>query len=255
MTTDNTPEIPPSRDAPARLKLRASGPMTWPNYALDTFIAPYLSQLTSADIPDRSEIAAQAKGWLGRHILRSMVQLSLPPGQRSHVFRFLRRSTGTVRFYEQGRLATLEFLEHHSARQPAVSRYAAATDYWDAFLAQGWQAVTSWFHIINQRNTMFKLFKEADGSLFERLHGLYTDEKHAESRFQKTMLDPAASFSMWMTTAGLVTKGNHLDWIEAAELVDYLAGRIEALETTLNDIYHAESSATPPVAQVKPAVE
>lgn len=251
MATDNTPEPAASGDAARHLELRA-GPATWSNYAQDTFIAPGLSQFTSADILDRSAAETEAKQWLGRHILRSMFQLSLPPGVRSHVFRFLRRSSGTVRFYEQGRLATLEFLRHHSAKQPAVSLYAAAADFWDAFLAQGWQAVTSWSHIIQQSGMMFR---PGVGSLFQRLHGLYTDEKHAESRFQRSMDDPAASFSLWMTSAGLVTRDNHLNWAEAAEVVDYLARCVQEMETALSEIHRAESSRTRATPEARPGSE
>jgi len=99
------------------------------------------------------------------------------------------------------------------------------------------------------------MFAPGDGSLFERLHGLYTDEKHAEARFQQTTLDRAATFSMWMTTEGLVTKGNHLNWAEAAELVDCLAGWVHELDKTLNDVYVAAKSATTPVASVTPPIE
>jgi len=205
--------------------------MTWTNIAMDTYLAPHMSELKTADIPDRSNAVAASEAWLTRFTLKAMFQINLPAQVRQYLFMFIRRSAATARLHAQARALTLEFLAKNSNEQPALMLYTRAIDCWDAFLAQGWQATVFWSFIIERPREIFT----GSESSFARLNGLHNDGKHAESRIEAGELSADSTFTMWMTPAGLVSAKHSLTWLETAELVDCLQVWNQVIERDLDD--------------------
>lgn len=71
--------------------------------------------------------------------------------------------------HERARQATVGFL----ANRQSVSLYAAAILHWEFFLGQTWSALVLRDRLIHPTPGRPRVFSQGDGSVEERLHGVY----------------------------------------------------------------------------------
>lgn len=180
------------------------------SYAKDTYLAPYMSRFTSADIPDMSQFADESARWLETFALLTMFGLNLPTQTRQAMFNFLRRAEAAYRAYEDARIETTQFVSDGGA----LITYARAMSYWETFLSQAWQGYALVGQLFGQR-----AFEKADGSVAQRLHALYNQTKHVESMIADGRMPENGTMSVWLTNGGLQGHAEALSYDETSEIV------------------------------------
>ena len=75
--------------------------MPWSNFVTDKFIAPEMSQFTSATLPDLSAIDSEQEFWLANYILNSILRVNIQSPERQRLFNFLRRSHSAFEEYSR----------------------------------------------------------------------------------------------------------------------------------------------------------
>lgn len=192
------------------------------NYAKDTFIAPGLSGFTQADIPDMSRHSSQSSQWLDNHVLNIMLRGSWSPPLSAYVFNFLRRAAYAFHEHDEARRASLSSL---AFRNQSPSTYAEALFHWETFLGQSWHALK-----LLQGAFDLTLFKKGNGSASERLHDLYNEMKHVESRIENGQMPTGATVPVWLTNAGLESVDAELSYLETGEILEFVAAWASALK-------------------------
>ena len=147
---------------------------------LDKFLAPYVSNFHSAEIPDLSD---DSSSWLSKYFLNSVLRGSYANPFRQYVFNFLRRVEGAHVAHQCARSATAIFL--NGSRQ-SMSRYMEAIFHWEAFLAQSWMA-----YALTENLNGTPPFRKGDGSVEERVNLLYNRSKHSDTAYAIILRSPA----------------------------------------------------------------
>jgi hypothetical protein len=191
-------------------------------YFLDKFVAPGISDFTSAEIPDVSEYDPESKFWLANFVLNSGLRGTFDPPDNAYAYNYLRRTVAAFSEHEEARQATLAFLS--SGRQ-SLSRYAAATLHWEFFLGQSWHAyllLRGLFKFLTKQDIP-QVFVQGEGSVEERLNYLYNHMKHVESRIENGQVVEGATIPVWLTNEGLRSTDALLTYAETGDILRDLA--------------------------------
>lgn len=188
---------------------------------LDKHIAPGVSELTSAEIPDMSSWAEQSPHWIANYFLNSALGASFAPPMNAYAYNYLRRAQYAFSEHHLAREATLGFL---AGEAQSVRGYADALFHWECFLGQSWHAlsilITAW---------QGKAFDKNDGSVEQRLNALYNQMKHVESRIDNGQMLPGATVPVWLENRGLRSVDTRLTYTETAEVLKEIAKYANAL--------------------------
>jgi len=176
------------------------------SYAKDTFVGPYMSTFTAAEIPDMSDHDPQQEHWISIFILNTMFRVKLPQSDRQYMFNFLRRAEAAFREYALAREQTLLFL----SLPDSPSHYIAAITYWEDFLSQAWIS----FDLLRKLAHVPKgsLFKKGEDTVLERLNSLHSLSKHATDE----AFPDDATLVIWLRNNGIHSKRTHLTFDEMA---------------------------------------
>lgn len=188
-------------------------------HILDKFLAPYVSNFRSAEIPDLSD---ESSSWLSKYFLNSVLRGSYADPFRQYVFNFLRRVEGAHVAHQCARSATAEFL--HGSRQ-SMSRYMEAIFHWEAFLAQSWMA-----YALSERVNETRPFEGSDGSVEQRVNLLHNRSKHSDTAIEAGQLPPDGTIPVWMEDDGLHGIDVMLSWEETSEVLRDLSNFANMLE-------------------------
>lgn len=209
---------------------------------LDENIAPGVSDFTSAEIPDCSDLAPQMKFWIKNFFINSTLRSRFRPPMQAYAYNYLRRAQRAFIEHNLARAVTLEFLAQGGQ---APQLYADALFHWETFLGQTWHAfqilATAWDG---------QVFERMDNSPEQRMNSLYNQMKHVESRIENNQIRPGATVPVWLEEAGLISIDSRLSFVETRNLLTELAKYAEALvdprtaRATL-DLQVGGSSATP----------
>lgn len=193
-------------------------------YAKDNYIAPGMSEFTSAAIRDMTGTSAEQEHWLYNYMLNTLFRVTLDERVRQSLFNFLRRSQFAFREYALAREQTVTYLK----RVDAVSTYFLAIGHWEVFLAYAYQA----FELL-ARTEKRALFEPGDGSVLQRLWLLYNRSKHVNKAINAGQLAPGSTLAVWLTNEGLSAAGGNLTFDEMAEILEELARWSDAAQDPL----------------------
>jgi hypothetical protein len=189
---------------------------------LDRYIAPGVSDFTTADIPEMSAHDPQSSYWVANHFLNSIARAgyNLPLG--AHVQHYLRRSEAAFAEHARAREATLSFLE---AGGQSPTLYSEALLHWEFFLGQSWHAYVLLRQMLRllSEDPSPNIFERNDGSVEQRLNLLYNAMKHVESRIDAGQLPENATSPVWLSNRGLECTDGHLTYHETAEVLRFVA--------------------------------
>lgn len=163
-------------------------------YITDTMFAPHMSEFTEADMPDVLSNVDGYDSWLSRFLLNSVFRSRFTGKLYQFAFNFLRRSEGACREYKAARCETAKFI--NGSRQ-SISQYCRAIQHWEYFLSHSWHSFLLLSSFVSHPRS--KIFKRGDGSVDERLNGLYNASKHAESQIDCGQLPITYSMPIWLT--------------------------------------------------------
>jgi hypothetical protein len=178
----------------------------------DTYVATEISNFDKAEIPDMSTTQRESLHWISNYILNSVLRGALPSPQREYRFNFLRRAMIAYSEHFLARHATLAFLE---SEEQSFGKYFTAIHHWEQFLAAAWNAL----HTLRRAAIVARLYEPGDGSIAERLHGLYNRTRHTESRIENGQMPPQGSLPVWLCNSGLRSVDCELTFAETGELL------------------------------------
>jgi len=182
---------------------------------IDKYIAPGVSTFTNADIPDMSSWAKESPHWIANFFLNSAFSASFAPEMKAYAYNFLRRTQFAFSEHHLARESTFRFLKKSSV---SPTLYVEALFHWECFLGQSYHAfkllATAWEGTIYKKN---------DGSIEQRLHALYNQVKHVESRIESGQMLPEATVSVWLENNGLKSIDATITYAETADTLKELA--------------------------------
>lgn len=166
--------------------------MPWSSYALDTFMAPKLSQLSSCGAPELATSNTQIAPFL----LNSILGVKLPEPFHRLAFNFIRRVDQASHEYAQGRDYLLKYLQ---TQEPLpISLYFQALTHFEQTLAMLYQAA-----MFCKELTGTWPYEQGDHSLFDRINGLYNASKHMHGRIAGPHFPADVTVAVWITNDGL----------------------------------------------------
>jgi len=196
----------------------------WSNYVTDKFMAPEMSQFTSATLPDLSAIDSEQEHWLANYILNSIMRVNVESPDRQRFFNFLRRSHSAFEEYAAARELTLTYLTEPETKLS----YLKAIGHWEALLAYIWQA----YRLILPAR-FGNLYEKGEDSSFERLNNLYNMSKHADGAILDGKYFEDSSLCVWLTNEGLKSTDELVTFEEVAEMLTQLAQLAAAIQDPL----------------------
>jgi hypothetical protein len=179
-------------------------------HAMDTYIAPHMSEFTTGTIKDMSHHARELTSSTQLFALNSMFWTGLELATRQAMLNFIRRSEAAVRTYEEARLETLRYLDDDS-----INAYMRAMSSWETFLSQSWLG-----YALIMRIFRTKFFEPNDGSLPQRLNLLYNQTKHVESMIAGGNMAADSTLSVWLTNTGLESNDAAVTFDELSDVVE-----------------------------------
>jgi hypothetical protein len=188
------------------------------NYALDTFVAQKLSELTA---PSATSVAQEFPGldtWLTTFVLKTIFHLSLPQDRAALAFALLRRAQAAIEDYDDACAALRPIVE----RQKTVSEYFRALRKLEGAIAMLYQA-----YDFAMKGLGIKLFEPDDGTPYQRLNLLYNRSRHTNV----STLPPGHLHTVWLQNDGVYTDGATLRFDELEDLLRDL-GRIAERTST-----------------------
>jgi hypothetical protein len=114
--------------------------------------------------------------------------------------------------HNMARYATLAFLE---SEERSFGRYFTAIHHWEQFLTSSWHALDT----LRRAGVVGRLYEPGDGSIAERLHGLYEQMKDTEARMEAGEMPPQGSLAVWLCDSGLRSTDCELTFAETGELL------------------------------------
>jgi hypothetical protein len=181
-------------------------------YALDTFVAPKISELTVCSIPDMSNHSSESEHWVSNFILNSIFRVSVEPRPKQYILFFLRRAETAFREYENARIS---FQDYVDGRRQRVSVYFKSLFHFETCIAQMWQAIDQTMSF-GKRATgeTTKIYTKGDGSSYERLNNLYNISRYAGDNIPES-----GTLPVWLTNVGLEAKDISTSFVELAEIL------------------------------------
>jgi hypothetical protein len=175
-------------------------------YALDTFVAQDLSQLTECralpvapDFPDCSS-------WLSSFVLNWIFRVPLTTEKAALAFALIRRAEGAVADYEEAR----EHLAKLAAGNRSISLYFRCLRRFESTVGMLYQSLD-----FVRKALGVQLFTQGDGSPYERLNLIYNKGRHSNPE----TLPAGQLHAVWIKNDGLYTEGANLTFDELGELI------------------------------------
>ena len=188
------------------------------SYVTDTMFAPHMSEFTKAEVPDVLKEIDNHESWLSMFLLNSVLRSRYTGKTYQFAYNFLRRSEGVCREYELARKQTAIFLK---GSRLSISLYSRAIQHWEYFLSHGWHSFLLLSSFAGHpRNA---IFKKGDGSVDEKLNGLYSLSKHAESQIENGHIPDTHTIPIWLENDGLRSVRYNLSFGEARDIVMLMA--------------------------------
>lgn len=175
-------------------------------YALDTFVAQDLSQLTECRAAPIAPEFPDYSSWLSSFVLNWIFRIPLPKDKAALAFALIRRAEGVIVDYEEarGHLASLV------AGGRSISLYFRCLRRFESTVAMLYQSLD-----FVRRALGIKLFNQGDGSPYERLNLIYNKSRHSDPE----TLPAGQLHALWIKNDGLYVDGANLTFDELRDLV------------------------------------
>ena len=183
------------------------------HFALDTFVAQGLSQLTSCSPASLAEEFPNRQEWLTEFILRRMFNNHVAEDRVVSAFALIRRAEAALDEWELGCTAATQNIQ-----RPSV--YFRTLRHLEASLAALWQGLD-----FGRRAVGVDLFARGDATVYERINWLYNKGRH----FDQTSLPAGALHPLWLTNDSICSHEHSVTFEEvrdALRLLGRVASRI-----------------------------
>jgi hypothetical protein len=171
--------------------------MQWYNSALDNFIAPRLSQLTSCgadELPVRQKL-------LPEFVLNSKFRMKYGDQLKKNTLNLIRHVDHAALAYDAGRACLLDYLSDKPGKR--VTAYFGAVSYFETHVAHLNLARWLAMRIARHPDRDAKLFSKHSDCFDERLQEIHNWAKHLDNKITEGKLPKGYTVSIWLTNAGL----------------------------------------------------
>ncbi len=176
------------------------------DYALDKFVAPKLSELTACG----ADKLAEPENLLSNFILNNIVVVRYVEPMRANAFNMIRRVDQASYEYEQGRDNLSKYL---NTPPEVISPYFRALSHFEQCVAMLYQSALFAARLVDEK----VLYKQGDGSFFERMNKLYTASKHMVERIEQGRIPVDATTGVWLTNDGIECEDASVNFAELRE--------------------------------------
>jgi len=175
-------------------------------YALDTFVAQDLSQLTECRaVPVAPEFPA-CSSWLSSFVLNWIFLIPLTNEKAALAFALIRRAEGAIADYEEAR----ECLTSLVTGNRSISLYFRCLRRFESTMGMLYQSLD-----FVRKALGIQLFTHGDGSPYERLNLIYNKSRHSNPE----TLPAGQLHAVWIKNDGLYTDGANLAFDELRDLI------------------------------------
>lgn len=189
------------------------------NYALDTFVAHRLSELTSCGAPQLME---ESK-WTNTFILNTIFRFSAPAKLRAYLLNFVRRAEAASAAYREARRQLLEYL---ATPRNVISPYFLSLAQFEVCITQCYQGYELIASAVGA-----KLYKPGEDSVESRLQTVYVDSKHMDKMINGEKLPESATSGIWITNSGIESCRGSITFQELHDLLSAMHKLAEQLCT------------------------
>lgn len=224
------------------------------NYALDTYVAPKMSQLTQCNVSDLTKRFDQLHYWVNNFITTAI--FAVMPNRKVYIslLNQFRRTQAAFTEYDNGRVALERYIEiSQDKKGTSISQYMKALSHFEMFLGQAYQAYLLFrthFEAYEKGNGPSKLTKEIkeieifdnEGQLYKgKLRLFYNFSKHMDARIHKEHYPDEGGVPLWLTNEGLEYQWNEEDrsivnsfyWLEMEIILTDLAEAVTTIFSAL----------------------
>jgi hypothetical protein len=188
----------------------------WSAAHLDRWLAPGISQFTTANIPDLRGGFPGVYEWLTVFFSGNTFRKQLPDLSKQKGINFIQKTQTAFRAYHAGRARTLEYLDGIDTRnpQPRIQLYFEALEMWE------W-AFQNFSVCVSIANTLpgIKFFDKYSRSADERAHGIAEDVRHVDARIANGELAGEGTIALWLTNGGFQSVRHVLSYEEFAGVI------------------------------------
>lgn len=193
--------------------------MKWNPAILNKFIAPGITEFTSANIPDLTDKFPQAPYWVVNHFLNNALRASFKDCWRQVVLAYMRRSHNAFLAYHDARSRTLKYLDGNEPLNPRVGQYFDSVSSWENFALQTSMGIDL-FCWMNQGHGAFS---KNDGSKEQRLYEIANLVKHTASAVRSGQCMESDTVPLWLDNQGLCSFICSVTYAEAGEILNDVA--------------------------------
>jgi hypothetical protein len=180
-------------------------------YALDTFVAQDLSQLTECRAAPVADEFPDSATWLSTFVLNSIFITPLADDKKALAFALIRRAEGAISDYEEARAHLAALV---AGDRKNISLYFRCLRRFESTVAMVWQALEYGMNALSM-----KLFSKGDGTPYQRLNQIHNNGRHTKPE----TLPAGQLHAVWIKNEGLVTDGASLTFDELRDLVRQIA--------------------------------
>lgn len=189
--------------------------MQWNPELLAKYVAPGISQFTTAAIPTCQDRFPQAAYWPVNLFLNSVLRTPWPEGYRQIVLAFLRRTSHAFFSYHDARSLTLQYLEGNDPLNPRIGAYFNAVARWEVFAIE----MTVIIDLFKWLNKDVGAFLKNDGSKEQRLYEVGNCVKHLPSCVRSGQCTADHSMPLWVDSGGIRTFSHSVAFGDACDVL------------------------------------
>ena len=177
------------------------------NYALDTFVAQDMSELTQLSIKSLAEEFPNADKWFSQFVLRRIFQAHVPDEKAALAFAIIRRTHASVQEWELAGAAAQGDLR-------SLGTFFSVLRHLESCVSSVWQGLE-----FARRSLGQNLFEKGDGSAYERMNWVYNVSRH----FDPEALQQGDTHRVWLSDQAMHTREQTVTFDELREAIRMLA--------------------------------
>lgn len=192
--------------------------MQFSNYLLDNFISPKLSALNACGAGDLPEF----ENYFPLFAINQALQKNYPEHLRVTLLNFMRRLSFSTSQYRLGRESLKRYVDKLPHAQ-AISIYSQSLLQFESCILNLYISVLCLENVSNLLSMKTFMFKENDGSDYDRLRKLNNRIKHFDEDINEAAKAklPISVAPIWLTNGGLESScGTQLEFSEIVGIID-----------------------------------
>lgn len=189
---------------------------TWNPSLLNRIIAPGIADFTGADIPDLAYMAPITVEWLQTDKLFQLYEKHFTGQSRQYAVTLLHRAYACWTIFEQARASSLQYLSQSGHHNPRTALYYTALTQWESCLL----TQQNYSDTLTKLHNGHRNFEPGDNTAGCRAYRMAVAIQTWSTPSRRLSLTDQDTVPLWLSNAGLHTRGISLTFRELARLVE-----------------------------------